>query len=48
MEPHPDQEEQPEAGTRSRGGVVAAVVVGAIFMILVVLHLAGSMSLHSP
>jgi hypothetical protein len=47
MEPHPDQEEQPEAGSRSRGGVVA-VVVGAVFVLLVVLHLTGSMSLHSP
>ena len=47
-EPHPDRDEQPEAGTGSRGGLVAAVVIGAIFLIIVVLHLAGAMSLHSP
>jgi hypothetical protein len=48
MEPHPDQEDQPQAGTGSRGGVIAAVVIGAIFLILVALHVAGAMSLHSP
>jgi hypothetical protein len=48
MEPHPDQDDQPEAGTRSRGGLIAAVVVGGIFLILVVLHVFGAMSLHSP
>jgi hypothetical protein len=47
-EPHPDREERPEAGTDSRGELVAAVVIGAIFLIVVVLHLAGAMSLHSP
>jgi len=46
MEPHPDQEEQPEAGTGGRGGVIAAVVIGGIFLILVVLHLVGAMALH--
>ena len=48
MEPHPDQDDQPEAGTGSRGGAIAAVVVGGIFLVIVVLHLTGSMSLHSP
>ncbi len=48
MEPYPDQEEQPETRTGSRGGVIAAVVIGGIFLVIVVLHLAGAMSLHSP
>ncbi len=48
MEPYPDREEPPETGTRSRGGIVAAVVIGGIFLIIIVLHLAGAMSLHSP
>ena len=46
MEPHPDHEERSEAGTGSRGKVIAAVVIGAIFLILLVLHLVGAMSLH--
>jgi hypothetical protein len=46
MDPHPDQEDQPEAGTGGRGGVIAAVVIGAVFLILVVLHLVGAMSFH--
>jgi hypothetical protein len=46
MEPHPEQDDQPEDGTGGRGGVIAAVVIGAIFLILVALHLAGGMSLH--
>jgi hypothetical protein len=46
MEPHPDQEELPEAGTGSRGRVITAVVIGGIFLILVVLHLVGGMALH--
>ena len=48
MEPYPDQEEQPEAGNGGRGRAVAAVVLGAILLILVVFHLVGAMSLHSP
>jgi hypothetical protein len=48
VEPYPDREEQPEAGAGSRGAVVAAVVIGGIFLIIVALHLAGAMSLHSP
>jgi hypothetical protein len=48
MEPHPDQEEQPEAGTSSRGAIIAAVIIGAIFLIVVVLHLTGGMALHRP
>jgi hypothetical protein len=46
MEPHPDQEEQPEARTGGRGGVIAAVVIAAVVTILIVLHLVGAMSLH--
>jgi hypothetical protein len=48
MEPHPDREEQPEARPDSRGGIIAAVIIGTIFLIVVVLHLTGSMALHSP
>jgi hypothetical protein len=48
MEPHPDQEERVEARTGSRGALIAAVVIGGIVLVIVVLHLAGSMSLHSP
>jgi hypothetical protein len=46
MEPHPEQEEQPEAVTSSRGRIIATVVIGAIIVVLVVLHLVGAMSLH--
>jgi hypothetical protein len=46
MEPYPDREEQPEPGTTTRGGVIAAVVIGAILLILVALHLLGAMTLH--
>lgn len=48
MKPHPDQDDQPEARTDGRGGAIAGVVIGGIFLILVVLHLVGAMSLHSP
>jgi hypothetical protein len=48
MEPYPGQDEQPEARTASRGGLIAAVVVGVIVLILVVLHLTGGMALHNP
>jgi hypothetical protein len=41
MEPHPDRDEQPGAGTGSRGGVIAAIIIGGVFLIIVVLHLAG-------
>jgi hypothetical protein len=44
MDPHPDHEDQPE--TRGRSGVIAAVAIGAIVLVLVVLHLFGAMSLH--
>jgi len=47
MEPHPDQDEQPDTRTRSRSGLIAAVVIAAIVTILIVLHLVGAMSLHS-
>ena len=46
VEPHPDQEEQPDARTDGRGGVIAAVVIAAVVTILIVLHLVGAMSLH--
>ena len=46
MEPHPEQDEEPEAGTGSRGGVVAAVVIGAILLVIVVLHLTAGLSPH--
>jgi hypothetical protein len=48
MEPYPDQDDQPEGRTGSRGGVIAAVVIGAIFLVLIVLHLTGGMALHRP
>jgi hypothetical protein len=48
MEPYPDQDDKPEAHSGSRGGVIAAVVIGVIFLVLVVLHLTGGMALHSP
>lgn len=48
MKPHLDQEDQPEARTEGRGGAIAGVVIGGIFLLLVVLHLFGAMSLHSP
>jgi hypothetical protein len=43
MDPHPEQEDQPEARTRRRGELIAAVVIGAIFLIVIVLHLTGVM-----
>jgi hypothetical protein len=46
MEPHPDQEEPPDARTGGRGRVIAAVVIAAIVTILIALHLFGAMSLH--
>jgi hypothetical protein len=48
MEPHPDQDDQPDTRTGSRGGLIAAVVIATIVTILIALHLAGAMSLHSP
>jgi hypothetical protein len=47
MEPHPDQEDRPEPETGGRGGIVAAVVIGAIVVVFVVLHLVGAMALHA-
>jgi hypothetical protein len=47
MEPHPDREEQPEARTGSRSGVVAAVVIGGILIIVIVVHLTVGLTLHS-
>jgi hypothetical protein len=48
MEPYPDQDDQPEARTGSRGGLIVAVVVVAILLLLIVLHLTGGMALHRP
>lgn len=45
MEPHPDQEEQPDRAG-GRGGLIAAVVIAAVVTILIALHLIGAMSLH--
>jgi hypothetical protein len=46
MEPHPDQDEKPEHGSGNRGGLIAAIVIGAIVLIFVVLHLIAALSLH--
>jgi hypothetical protein len=46
MEPHPEHEDRPEAGSEGHGPVIAVVVIGAIFLILVVLHLTVGMSPH--
>jgi hypothetical protein len=46
LEPHPDQEEQPEARA-DRSGIIAAVVIAAVLLILIALHLVGAMSLHA-
>jgi len=43
MEPHPDRDDEPEVGSGNRGAVITAVVVGAIFLIVIALHLAGVM-----
>jgi hypothetical protein len=48
MEPYPDQDDQPEPRTGSRGGLIVAVVVVAILLLLIVLHLTGGMALHRP
>jgi hypothetical protein len=46
VDPHPEQDERPDNGTGNRGPIIAAVVIGAIFLVLVVLHLGGAMALH--
>jgi hypothetical protein len=46
IEPYPEHDDRPEAGSGSRGRVIAAVVIGAVILILVVLHLTGAMSPH--
>ena len=46
MEPHPEHEDRPEAGSEGHGPVIAVVVIGAIFLILVVLHLTVGMPPH--
>jgi hypothetical protein len=47
MEPHPDREEEPEARADGRGGLIAAVVIGGIFLIIIVVHLTVGLTLHS-
>jgi hypothetical protein len=47
MEPHPEHEDQPEAGSDGCGPVIAAVIIGAIFLIVIVVHLfTGGISPH--
>jgi hypothetical protein len=46
MEPHPDRDEQPDSRPSSRSGVVAAVVIGALLLIIVALHLTTGFSPH--
>jgi hypothetical protein len=46
MEAHPEHEDRPEAGSDGHGPVIAALVIGTIFLILVVLHLTVGMSPH--
>ena len=46
MEPYPDKDERPEAGTGGRSGVIAAVVIGAILLVVIVLHLTVGVSPH--
>ena len=45
MDPHPDREDQPEPRTPGRGGLITAVIIGAVVLILIVLHLVG-VALH--
>ena len=47
MDPHPDQEEEPEPRTDSRAGAIVAVVIAGVLLIIVVLHIVGAMQLHS-
>ena len=46
MDPYRDNDQEPEPPTGNRGGVVAAIVIGAIVLVIVVLHLTGGMALH--
>ena len=46
MEPHPDQEDQPQARPDSRRRVILAIVIGAILLIVIALHILGAMTLH--
>jgi hypothetical protein len=48
MEPYPDRDEDPDVRSSSRGGIIAAVVIGGIFIIVVVLHLTAGISPHGP
>jgi hypothetical protein len=46
VEPHPEQEDQPEAQSDRRGRFIAAVVIAVVGLILLALHLMGAMALH--
>jgi hypothetical protein len=47
MEPRPEREDLPEARKDGRGPVIAAVIIGAIFLIVVAVHLfTGGISPH--
>jgi hypothetical protein len=46
MEPHPDQDDQPEPRSSNRGGLIAGIVIGVVVVIFVVLHLVAALSLH--
>jgi hypothetical protein len=47
IEPFPENEDQHEAGSDGRGPVIAAVIIGAILLIIVALHLfTGGISPH--
>ena len=44
MEPHPEQEDRPEARTNRLGVVIGGVVIGAVVLLVIVLHLTGVIS----
>jgi hypothetical protein len=44
IEPHPEQEERPEAPPAGRGAVLAVVVIAALLVALIALHLSGAIS----
>jgi hypothetical protein len=48
MQAHRDQDNQPEVRRSGRRKVIAAVVIGAILLVIVVLHLTAGMALHNP
>jgi hypothetical protein len=44
IDPHPEREESFDRQPGSKGSAVVAVIIGAILVIVVVLHLIGAMS----